>query len=84
MGGEPRIGKLVKASLTTSAETAVPVTTDLPDDATTRARRRRRHSWMLVLAFEVLVFGAAQSVLRPIRAPGIVVEQSFTPNHVVT
>lgn len=49
----------------------------------TRARRRR-HRWMLVLAFEVLVFGAAQSVLRPVKAPGIAVEQTLRPNHVVT
>ncbi|MCJ2015665.1 hypothetical protein [Methylobacterium sp. J-076] len=46
--------------------------------------RRRRHRWMLLLAFEVLVFGFAQSVLRPIRPPGVVVEQSVAPNHVVT
>lgn len=46
--------------------------------------RRRRHRWMLVLAFEVLVFGAAQSVLRPVKAPGIAVEQTLRPNHVVT
>lgn len=46
--------------------------------------RRRRHRWMLILAFEVLVFGFAQSVLRPIQPPGVVVEQTVAPNHVVT
>ena len=46
--------------------------------------RRRRHAWLLLLAFEVMVFGFAQAVLRPIERPGISVEQVFTPNHVVT
>lgn len=46
--------------------------------------RRRLHCWMLILAFEVLVFGAAQAVLRPIKPPGIAVEQTLRPNHVVT
>lgn len=49
-----------------------------------RAGLRRRHRWMLLLAFEVLVFGFAQAVYRPIERPGISVEQVFTPNHVVT
>jgi len=46
--------------------------------------RSRRHRWMLLLAFEVLVFGAAQSVMRPIKPPGIAIEQTMRPNHVVT
>ncbi len=62
----------------------MPVATNPIEDAKARARRRRRHGWMLVMAVEVLVFGATQSVLRPIRPPGVVVEQSLTPNHVVT
>lgn len=53
-------------------------------DESERLARRRRHRWMLILAFEVLVFGCAQSVLRPIQAPGVVVEQAVAPNHVVT
>ncbi|MHC2107950.1 MULTISPECIES: hypothetical protein [unclassified Methylobacterium] len=44
----------------------------------------RKHCWMLVLAFEVLVFGASQSVFRPVRPAGITIEMSVTPNHVVT
>jgi len=39
---------------------------------------------MLLLAFEVLVFGAAQAVMRPIKPPGIAIEQTMRPNHVVT
>jgi hypothetical protein len=39
---------------------------------------------MLLLAFEVLVFGAAQAVMRPIKPPGIAVEQTSRPNHGVT
>ncbi len=75
--------KLVKEVLTDRAETAVPGALEVADDKTRRARRRR-HGWMLVLAFEVLVFGAAQSVLKPIRPPGIAVEQTVKPNHIVT
>lgn len=77
--------KLVKASLTDLLETAVPVASDITRaDDTDRLARRRRHRWLLILAFEVLVFGCAQSVLHPIQAPGVVVEQAVAPNHVVT
>ncbi|WP_092044455.1 hypothetical protein [Methylobacterium pseudosasicola] len=44
----------------------------------------RKQCWMLVLAFEVLVFGVSQSVFRPVRQAGITIEMSVTPNHVVT
>lgn len=81
MYAEPAPAKLVKVSLTDRAGTAVPVASTLTHDV--RARRRR-HCWMLLLAFEVLVFGATQSVLRPIKPPGIAVEQASQPNHVVT
>ena len=44
---------------------------------------RRLHKLMLLLAFEILVFGFAQAQLeRPSR--GISVETTVTPNHVVT
>lgn len=61
----------------------MPVASDTLDHQAALARRRRNR-WLLILAFEVLVFGAAQSVLRPIRPAGVVVEQAVTPNHVVT
>jgi hypothetical protein len=44
----------------------------------------RKQCWMLILAFEVLVFGVSQSVFRPARQAGITIEMSVTPNHVVT
>lgn len=44
----------------------------------------RRQRWMLLLAFEVLVFGFAQAVYQPVRRPGITVETTVRPNHVVT
>ncbi|MCJ2092916.1 hypothetical protein MKK67_10450 [Methylobacterium sp. J-072] len=44
----------------------------------------RKQCWMLLLAFEVLVFGVSQSVFRPVRQAGITIEMSVTPNHVVT
>ncbi|GJD57875.1 hypothetical protein [Methylobacterium dankookense] len=44
---------------------------------------RRLHKLMLLLAFEILVFGFTQAQLeRPSR--GISVETTVTPNHVVT
>ena len=46
---------------------------------TTRGRR-----WMLLLAFEVLVFGFAQASFHPVRRAGILIETTVTPNHVVT
>ena len=53
------------------------------------SRRRKQYMthkqcWMLVLAFEVLVFGASQAVFKPVRQAGITIEMSVTPNHVVT
>ncbi|MDP4003095.1 hypothetical protein [Methylobacterium sp. NEAU K] len=44
----------------------------------------RKQCWILLLAFEVLVFGFAQSVYRPVRQAGITIEMSVKPNHVVT
>jgi hypothetical protein len=44
----------------------------------------RKQCWMLLLAFEILVLGFAQSVFQPVRQPGITIEMSVTPNHVVT
>ena len=52
--------------------------------ATTVQPMTRKQCWMLVLAFEVLVFGVSQSVFRPARQAGITIEMSVTPNHVVT
>jgi hypothetical protein len=43
----------------------------------------RRHKLMLLLAFEILIFGFAQAEHRFSR-PGITIEMSVTPNHVVT
>ncbi len=45
---------------------------------------RRRHRLMLLLAFEVLVFGFAQASFQPVRRAGITVEKPITPNHVIT
>ena len=44
----------------------------------------RRHKLMLLAAFEILVFGAAQAEYHPIRPKGILIETTVTPNHVVT
>lgn len=44
----------------------------------------RRHCWMLVAAFEMLVLGITLSVLWPIHPPGVSVEQTLTPNHMMT
>lgn len=44
----------------------------------------RKQCWMLLLAFEILVLGFAQSVFQPVRQAGITIEMSVTPNHVVT
>lgn len=44
----------------------------------------RKQCWMLVLAFEILVLGFAQSMLQPVRQAGITIEMSVKPNHVVT
>lgn len=45
---------------------------------------RRGRRWMLLLAFEVLVFGFAQASSHPVRRAGILIETTVTPNHVVT
>ena len=39
---------------------------------------------MLLLAFEILVYGFSQSIYRPVHPAGISVEMSDRPNHVVT
>jgi hypothetical protein len=44
----------------------------------------RKQCWMLLLAFEILVLGFAQSMFQPVRQPGITIEMSVKPNHVVT
>ncbi|MCJ2073492.1 hypothetical protein MKK75_32695 [Methylobacterium sp. J-030] len=44
----------------------------------------RRHRLMLLLAFEILVLGFTQAVMQPVRRPGIIIEMSVTPHHVVT
>jgi hypothetical protein len=85
MAREPAARKVVKASLTDFAETAVPVASNQTRALAPETRaKRRRHRWMLLLAFEVMVFGFAQAVFRPIEPPGILVEQTLSPNHVVT
>jgi hypothetical protein len=48
------------------------------------ARLSRLHRLLLLLAFEVLVFGAAQAWQHPVRRAGILIETTVTPNHVVT
>jgi hypothetical protein len=53
------------------------------DPARTRSLTRKQ-CWMLLLAFEILVLGVTQSVVRPVRQTGISIEMSVTPNHVVT
>jgi hypothetical protein len=49
-----------------------------------RPKMTRKQYWMLLLAFEILVLGFAQSVFQPVRQPAITIEMSVTPNHVVT
>lgn len=44
----------------------------------------RRHRLMLLLAFEILVLGFAQAAVQPVRRPGITIEMSVMPHHVVT
>ena len=48
------------------------------------AKISRRQRWMLLLAFEVLVFGFAQASFQPVRRAGITVEKPVIPNHVIT
>ncbi|MWV21519.1 hypothetical protein FVE89_05805 [Methylobacterium sp. 2A] len=47
-------------------------------------RMPRRHRLMLLLAFEILVLGFVQARVQPVRQPGITIEMSVTPRHVVT
>jgi hypothetical protein len=51
----------------------------------TRPARRlpRKHRLMLLLAFEIVVFGLGQAHFNPVKR-GVVVDVSTTPNHVVT
>lgn len=53
--------------------------------ASPRSARRlpRKHRLMLLLAFEILVFGLGQAHFNPMKR-GVVVDVSTTPNHVVT
>lgn len=53
--------------------------------ASPRSARRlpRKHRLMLLLAFEILVFGAGQAHFNPVKR-GVVIDVSTTPNHVVT
>ncbi len=44
----------------------------------------RKHRLMLLLAFEILVLGFAQALVQPPLRPGITIEMSVTPHHVVT
>ncbi|WP_457106393.1 hypothetical protein [Methylobacterium sp. P5_C11] len=44
----------------------------------------RKHRLMLVLAIEILVAGITQAMIQPVRQPGITIEISVTPHHVVT
>lgn len=44
----------------------------------------RRHRLMLLLAFEIVVLGFVQAMVQPVRRPGITIEMSVTPRHVVT
>jgi hypothetical protein len=52
--------------------------------AAARKAMTRKQCWMLLLAFEILVLGFAQAALQPVRRPGILIETTVTPNHVVT
>ncbi len=45
--------------------------------------RKHRLMLMLLLAFEILVFGLGQAHFNPVKR-GVVVDVSTTPNHVVT
>ncbi|MCJ2085676.1 hypothetical protein MKK88_06655 [Methylobacterium sp. E-005] len=47
-------------------------------------RMPRRHRLMLLLAFEIMVLGFVQAMVQPVRRPGITIEMSVTPRHVVT
>lgn len=65
--------------MTTTAPPNRPTVGSAPARALTR-----KQCWMLLLAFEILVLGVTQSVVRPVRQTGISIEMSVTPNHVVT
>lgn len=62
----------------------MPVASDPPPIAARPPKLPRRHCWMLVAAFEMLVLGVTLSVLWPIHPPGVSVEQTLKPNHMVT
>ncbi len=87
MRREPFANMEVKTSLIRIWVTALSTTAPLAP-SNNRPRRgpslRTRHCWMLLLAFEILVLGFAQSMFQPVRQPGILIEMSVTPNHVVT
>ncbi len=55
----------------------------MADVATSSRKLARKHRLMLLLAFEILVFGGAQAHFNPVKR-GVVVDVSTTPNHVVT
>lgn|GEM_PF-960946 len=56
----------------------------LTRSAPSRPTLRRKHRLMLLLAFEILVLGFTQATIEPVRRPGITIEMSVTPHHVVT
>jgi hypothetical protein len=49
-----------------------------------RPTMTRKQRWMLLLAFEIMVLGFTQAMIKPVRQPGITIEMSVTPHHVVT
>ena len=56
----------------------------VPPRPAARGRDAAQALLMLLLAFEILVLGFAQSMFQPVRQTGITIEMSVTPNHVVT
>ncbi|SDM51481.1 hypothetical protein SAMN05216360_102309 [Methylobacterium phyllostachyos] len=56
----------------------------LTRSAPSRSALRRKHRLMLLLAFEILVLGFTQAMIEPVQRPGITIEMSVTPHHVVT
>lgn len=79
-----RIG-YVNDSLTLLEDPRLTAAATLPNLAGKGPGRRmaRKHRLMLLLAFEILVFGFGQAHYNPMRR-GVVVDVSTTPNHVVT
>jgi hypothetical protein len=86
MRPDPFANRKVKTSLIHVPGIAMPTIGQPSPPASLRRKRTmtRKQCWMLVLAFEVLVFGVSQSIFRPARQAGITIEMSVTPNHVVT